>query len=109
MYATVIHSLLYSAAGLIDVHTIVELAIINERPHFRKVVREFLFGDIDKAKLPDAWCIYEAPSKRKIKHLRKRGSVQTLSTPSTNILCLQPQFGKYNIYKRRFSHARMTA
>ena len=97
------------AAGLVNMHAIVELAIVDERPHFRKIMRQLLLRDINQTQLPYARRINNAAAKREVKHFGKRGSVQALAAPTAYILCAQLQLRKHDIYKRRFTHAGVAA
>src|SRR4051794_39750730 len=71
----------YSTPGFIDVHAIIELAIIKADAHFREVVRKFLLANVGHSKLAQPRRIDHFSAGRQVKHFCKSSGMHSFTTP----------------------------
>ena len=78
MYSSILHRLLDGTARLIEVNTIVILALLKAIPHFREIVRKLFLFNTNNAKLTHARRINNTSSTGQVIHFGKSSGMQAL-------------------------------
>src|SRR4026209_2586338 len=89
MDRSICHCLLNSATRFVYVQTVVKLTAGKFITHFRKIMRNLLFGNIHQSKFPHTGSIDYSSAQWKIKHFGKCSGMLSFAAPSANFLCLQ--------------------